>query len=93
MKWWFDRYKTIDLPEGQINDPLSGNTISCSSSQLTCLRLGPLTLLVRCFWNYKNTRKPSGVLHIVAKIPGHCHEQFMQTLIVCLLKTQLFLLF
>ena len=36
---------------------------------------------------------PSTSSAVVAKIPGHCHEQFVQTLIVCFLKTYLFLLF
>ena len=51
--------KIIDLPGGQINDPLIGETLLIlfrSSQQLPRLRL------VRCFRNYRDTTTPSGVL-------------------------------
>ena len=50
--------------EGKSMTPHRGNTILFrSSQQLPRLRLGPLTRLVRCFWNYRDTRTPSGVPH------------------------------
>ena len=43
--------------------PCRGDTIILfrSSQQLPRLRLGPLTRLVRCFRNYRDTRTQSGV--------------------------------
>ena len=73
----FPFYKKIFLClEGKSMTPCRGNTyLSYSFHQLPCLRLGPLkgflswhdalqgtsTRLVRFFWNYWDTRTPSGV--------------------------------
>ena len=54
--------KSLICLEGKSMSPHRGNTILFrSSQQLPCLRLGPLTHLVRCFRNYGKTRTPSFV--------------------------------
>ena len=69
--------KSLICLEGKLLTPHRGNTIIfCSSQQLHRLRLGPLkgflswygalqgpsSRLVRCFWNYRDKRTPSGLL-------------------------------
>ena len=55
--------KSLICLEGKSMTPCRGDTIILfrSSQQLPRLRLGPLTRLVRCFRNYRDTRPPSGV--------------------------------
>ena len=70
--------KSLSCLEGKSMTPCQGNTfLFCFSHQLPRLRLGPmkgflswhgalqgpLTRLVRCFWNYRETRTPSGMAH------------------------------
>ena len=73
----FATKKIIDLPEGQINGLMCRGDafLFCSSQQLSRLCLGPLkgflswhgalqgppSRLMHCFWNYRETRTPSGV--------------------------------
>ena len=88
------RWKIIELPLGQINDPLSRKQYSLPFlQQLPSLGLGPLkgflswpdalqgplTCLVRCFRNYRETRTTS-------RATG------AKTLMVRLLKTHFFAL-
>ena len=78
----------------------------CSSQQLPRLHLGPLkgflswhgalqgpdTYLVRCLWNYRDIRTPSGGTPQArrSEVLGHRQQQLTQTLIVRLTKTHLF---
>ena len=79
--------------------PYWGNTIICSSyQQLPSLRLGPLKgflngpsraldsprALLAELQRYKDTVRCAA---LGVKVPGHCQQQLMQTLIVHLLKT------
>ena len=69
-------YKIIDLPGGKSMTPRQWYVfLFCSSRQLPRLHLWPLkdflswhsvlqglsTCLAHCFWNYRDTRTPSGV--------------------------------
>ena len=85
--------KSLICQEGKSITPRRGNTLFCSSQQLTRLCLGPLqgflswhgTLqrplarLVRCFRNYIESRAPSVK---GAEVWGHCQAQPTQTLII-----------
>lgn len=58
----FCEKKSSTCLEGESMTPHRGNTILCSSSQqLARLRIGPLTPLVLCFRNSRDTKTPSGV--------------------------------
>ena len=97
--------KIIDLHVKQFNDPTTGKRFSLAFLRAMCasrfwsleelfeLTQRPSTLTHTLLLELQRNKDTVFCAVPGAEVPGHCQEQLMQILVLCLLKSFLFLLF